>query len=135
MAKSQRGRVWERAGSCCEYCRMHQAFDVQPFQLDHIRAQKHGGLATDENPALCCLPCNAAKGPNIAGFDPISDALVLLFNPRQDAWSEQFAWNGAMLIGRTAVGRATIQVLGMNSPERVEHRRLLIEADLFPPKG
>lgn len=47
-------------------------------------------------------------------------------------WEEHFAWVGPVLTGRTAIGRTTIDVLVMNAPERVELRRLLIRAGLFP---
>ncbi|MGH7171510.1 MAG: hypothetical protein ACRELF_09615 [Gemmataceae bacterium] len=36
------------------------------------------------------------------------------------------------MTGRTAIGRTTIDVLAINLPERVEHRRLLLRAGLFP---
>ena len=59
MADSRRQRVWDWAGGFCEYCRVPQELDVQPFQLDHIRAQKHSGATTAANLALSCLPCNS----------------------------------------------------------------------------
>jgi hypothetical protein len=74
---------------------------------------------------LACAYCNGAKGSNIAGYDPASDVLVPLFNPRTDSWAEHFAWNGPLLVGKSAVARATIEVLRINAAERVEHRRLL----------
>ena len=112
---------------------MPQEFDVLPFQLDHIRAQKHRGPTTTGNLALACLPCNTYKGPNIAGIDPVTDSLVPLFNPRTDDWNEHFRWRGERLVGKTAVARATIEVLEINSRERMEHRRLLTKARVFPP--
>ena len=126
MAKSGRQLVKERARRRCEYCHLPQECDVQPFQLDHIRAQKHSGATSPANLAWSCLPCNTFKGPNVAGYDPESTSLQPLFNPRQDVWSEHFAWNGPKLLGLTPVGRTTIDVLRINQPERVEHRRLLI---------
>ncbi len=124
--------VWDRAGDACEYCGLPQSLDVLPFQIDHIIAEKHHGLTVAENLALCCLNDNLHKGPNIAGIDPETGALTRLFHPRQDRWEEHFAWVGPELTGRTAVGRTTIDVLGINLPERVEHRRLLLRAGLFP---
>jgi hypothetical protein len=38
-----------------------------------------------------------------------------------------------MLIGRTAIGRATVAVLGMNLPHRVTLREKLLAAGRFPP--
>jgi hypothetical protein len=49
------------------------------------------------------------------------------------AWDRHFRWDGADLIGRTAVGRTTIAVLAMNDPDVIKVRRSLIEAGLFPP--
>jgi HNH endonuclease len=105
---------------------MPEDCDVRPFQLDHIRSQKHAGSSDLENLAWSCLPCNSFKGPNVAGYEPDSDRLFPLFNPRQDHWSEHFAWKGSVLIGLTPIGRTTIVVLKINQPDRVEHRRLLL---------
>ena len=30
--------VWQRAGACCEYCRMPQIYDELPFEIDHAIA-------------------------------------------------------------------------------------------------
>ena len=131
MAVIRRRLIRDRAGGRCEYCHMRDEFDVLPFQLDHIRAQKHAGLTTAANLAWVCLPCNSYKGPNVAGYDPESNSLQPLFNPRKDIWAEHFAWDGPLLDGLTAIGRTTIEVLRVNLPGRVEHRRLLIEAGCF----
>jgi hypothetical protein len=133
MAVSRRQRVWDRAGGRCEYCQMPRDLDVQPFQLDHIRAQKHAGPTTVANLSLSCLACNSYKGANVAGYDPEGGELQPLFNPRQDEWDEHFDWEGPVLRGKTPVGRVTIEVLRINLAERVEHRRLLIEVGVFPP--
>jgi hypothetical protein len=132
MDEALRRLVWDRGGGVCEYCRLPQWLDVLPFQIDHIIAEKHHGLTVAANLALCCLNDNLHKGPNIAGLDPETGALTRLFHPRHDAWDEHFAWLGPELTGRTDVGRTTIDVLAINSAERVEHRRLLIQAGLFP---
>ncbi|HLQ44192.1 MAG TPA: HNH endonuclease signature motif containing protein [Planctomycetaceae bacterium] len=131
MAKSRRQLVRNRAGRCCEYCHLPEQADIQPFQVDHIRAQKHSGADSLQNMAWSCLPCNSYKGPNVAGYDPETDRLSALFDPRRDDWSEHFAWDGPRLVGLTPVGRATIAVLRMNLAERVEHRRLLMAAGDF----
>lgn len=131
MADSLRQQVIERAGGHCEYCQMPQELDAQPFQLDHIRAQKHHGRTELSNLALSCLPCNSYKGPNVAGYDPESGELVSLFNPRTDRWAEHFKWDGPTLRGKTPTARATMEVLRINTAERVEHRQLLLDAELL----
>jgi cation diffusion facilitator CzcD-associated flavoprotein CzcO len=70
------------------------------------------------NLALACYHCNAHKGPNLSGIDPESGELVRLFHPRQDRWDEHFERNGVLIVGRTAVGRATVGLLKMNAADR-----------------
>jgi HNH endonuclease len=125
---SRRQRIWDRAGGRCEYCRLAQSDTTLPHEVDHVRARKHRGPTTLANTCLACAQCNAAKGPNAAGYDPATDQLVPLFNPRADSWADHFAWDGPVLVGKTPVGRATIEVLGINRADRVEHRRLLAES-------
>jgi hypothetical protein len=45
-------------------------------------------------------------------------ALVRLFHPRQDRWDEHFERNGVLIVGRSAVGRATVGLLKMNAADR-----------------
>jgi hypothetical protein len=132
MAVSRRERVRRRAGGACEYCRIPELYDVQPFQIDHVRSRKHLGPNSLVNLAWSCLPCNVFKGPNVAGYDPETDRLSPLWNPRDEDWSKHFAWDGPKLIGLTASGRTTIDVLRINRPERIELRRLLQRAKLMP---
>jgi len=129
---SLRQKVWKRADACCEYCQLPQGLTVLPHETDHIVAQKHGGRTVFENLCLACAQCNAFKGPNIAGRDPVSGEVTRLFDPRQDEWTEHFHWNGAILAAKTPVGRTTAAVLNFNAPERMQHRQLLIAAGLYP---
>jgi hypothetical protein len=111
---------------------MPEEFDPLPFAIDHIRPRYHHGLTTAENLCVSCFNCNTFKAVNVAGHDPDTGALTPLFHPRSDDWDTHFAWNGPLVRGFTAVGRTTIDVLRMNLPERVEHRRLLMELGVFP---
>ena len=135
MAKSWRASVRARARGCCEYCHLPESLTVTPHEIDHIRSQKHGGRKTLRNLALACFYCNSYKGPNVAGFDPLTDQLEPLFNPRDQDWSEHFEWKGAELLGKSAIGRTTVEVLRINLAERVQHRERLLAAGLFPPKS
>jgi hypothetical protein len=130
MPETLRQEVRARAQDCCEYCRLHQDFDSMPFQLEHIIAEKHHGPTTLENLAWSCLNCNVHKGSNIAGLDPETGELTRLFHPRADTWKEHFKYVDARIVGRTPVGRTTIDVLNINLPERLEVRRLLLSAGL-----
>jgi hypothetical protein len=77
--------VRRRARLRCEYCRLPEAIAELPFQFDHVIAEQHGGLATEDNLALARARCNRHTGPNLSGIDPGSGKLTRLFNPRLDA--------------------------------------------------
>jgi HNH endonuclease len=127
-------RVRRRARYRCEYCQLPQSALPIRHQVDHIIAEQHEGGDEPSNLALACAHCNRHKGPNLSGLAPVTRELTRLYNPRQDRWREHFAWQGAVLIGLTAVGRTTIQVLAINDREMVEARETLIAEGRFPPK-
>ena len=56
-----------------------------------------------------------------------------MFNPRRHSWHRHFHWDGPLLVGRTAIGRATILVLEINLDYRVDLRQELIDEGVFPP--
>lgn len=128
MDASLRRLVEERAGGLCEYCRVPLEWEQSPPCVDHIIALKHGGPTVEENLALACYQCNGFKGDNIAGMDPATERLSALFHPRRQQWRRHFRWEGAILVGRTAIGRTTIHVLNINAEDRVQFRRLLIKS-------
>jgi hypothetical protein len=136
MDASLARQVRTRAKNVCEYCRMPQScYPTVPFPIDHIIARQHGGSTSLDNLVLSCLHDNTHKGPNIAGIDPLTRRITRLFNPRKDRWQRHFSWEGAWLIGKTAVGRTTIVVLAMNHPDAVAVRRSLIAEGLFSTSG
>ncbi len=123
MNAQTRRLVHERAGGHCEYCQLPQsAARFFAFHTEHIRAKQHGGTDRLDNLALACPDCNVHKGPNLTGIDPESDQSVRLFNPRIDQWEEHFAVEGPFIGGKTPIGRATVALLQMNEPERVQMR-------------
>ncbi|MDP7133920.1 MAG: HNH endonuclease, partial [Planctomycetota bacterium] len=75
--------------------------------------------------------CNLHKSSNLTGYDPLTDEITRLFNPRSDIWNDHFQLQGAIIEGRTAIGRTTAAVLNMNDEERVELRNELVELNLF----
>jgi hypothetical protein len=133
MDESLSRQIRRRAGDACEYCRMPRALHPMPFEIDHVIAKKHHGATVPSNLALSCLHCNGHKGSNIAGIDPVTKTLTRLFHPRRHKWSRHFRWDGPCLVGRTAIGRVTVDVLVMNDPVYVAVRLSLIEEGLFPP--
>lgn len=95
--------------------------------MDHIVAEQHGGETVPSNLALACPHCNRYKGPNIAGLDPDSGQLVRLFHPRTDLWTEHFEFEGPRIVGRTPVGRVTVQVLALNADDLLRFRAELLQ--------
>ena len=77
------------------------------------------------------LYCNSFKGSDISSLDAVTRKLTPLFNPRRHKWSRRCRWEGPNLIGRTAIGRVTIELLRINDPFRVEFREELIDEGAF----
>jgi 5-methylcytosine-specific restriction endonuclease McrA len=125
--------VWQRARSCCEYCRMPQAGDDAPFEIDHIVARKHRGSSAPGNLCLSCFYCNSFKGSDLASLDPKTRRITPLFNPRRHKWSRHFRWQGPSLVGRTAIGRATVALPHINDEYHVELHAGLMAEGIFPP--
>jgi HNH endonuclease len=119
--------VRQRAANRCEYCGLHQDHDEwSTFHVEHIVAKQHGGSDEEWNLALACQRCNLHKGPNLTGIDPDSGRITPLFHPRQHCWHDHFSFQGCLILGRTPVGRTTVQVLNMNAPQRIELRLKLL---------
>lgn len=127
MDKDVRQIVRKRAEERCEYCHLPQsAAAFFAFHIEHVIAKQHGGDDALENLALACPDCNAFKGPNLTSIDPETNSLVSLFHPRMHSWEEHFRLNGAVIVGRTPIGRATIRLLAMNEERRLEMRKELL---------
>ncbi len=105
-----------------EYCHFPEGFAELPFQIDHIIARQHGGATAADNLALACCFCNRYKGPNLSGYDEITREVVPLFHPRNQNWEQHFAWEGSVIVGKTACGRATIRTLSLNRPDAIAVR-------------
>jgi hypothetical protein len=62
--------------------------------------------------------------------------VVPIFNPRRQSWEAHFRWSPdcRTIIGRTPVGRATVEALALNSLARQALRSLWRDrlSDLFP---
>jgi hypothetical protein len=55
-----------------------------------------------------------AKDRISPGIDPESGVLTRLYHPRTNQWTDHFEWHGLTLLGKTAVGRTTVEVLAIN---------------------
>jgi hypothetical protein len=128
MDQAVRQFVRQRARQRCEYCGVPQhALAWARFHVEHIRARQHGGSDESENLALACQNCNLHKGPNLSAIDPTTIKVAPLFNPRRDQWSAHFVISDYRVIGLTEVGRATVSLLNMNDPDRIQLRAELTE--------
>lgn len=127
--------VRRRAGYACEYCKLPDTLHPGPFEGEHIIPKQHRGTTTLSNLAYSCPNCNRHKGPNLSGIDRVTSKtkLVRLFNPRRHVWHHHFRYDGPLIIGKTPIGRVTVQVLAMNDPLLVILRQELIEQGLFSP--
>jgi len=123
MDAATRNHVRQQAGHRCEYCGLRE--DQSPLaalHVEHVLPRKHGGNDDLDNLALACVDCNLHKGSNVAGYDPETGQLTELFHPRSQLWHEHFERQGVMIVGRTSIGRTTIDVLRLNAEERLQLR-------------
>jgi hypothetical protein len=119
--------VRQRADNRCEYCHIQQdQVPFVPFHVNHISPRKHGGGTHPSNLALSCMHCNLHKSSDLSGIDPDGGAITPLFHPRRDRWAEHFVFQGALIVGLTPVGRATVRTLNMNGADRLEVREELL---------
>jgi len=132
MSATLRLAVSKRANARCEYCQLPDLVPhLMRFQLEHIRARRHGGSSLLNNLAWACPRCNERKGTNLSAVDPDTNRVVRLFNPRRDAWSRHFFWEALCIRGVTATGRATAWLLDFNSGERLRLRQDLRILGMF----
>lgn len=134
VAPALRQRVRLRARNFCEYCRSHSDLTGHDFTVDHIMPLTAGGTDAFDNLCLCCFWCNNFKKSQTHGADPRTQTRVQLFNPRSDIWGQHFRWSptATRIVGRTAVGRATVLALRLNRPTLVRARRLWARYGLHP---
>jgi HNH endonuclease len=126
--------VAERAGERCEYCHAPERVFNFAFEVEHIVPRAAGGENLADNMALACESCNLYKSDATTGADPEEGRQVRLFHPRRDRWDEHFAFDGETgeLHGLTAVGRATVARLRMNSAFQLRARQHWTQLGLYP---
>jgi hypothetical protein len=127
-----RREVQERAGQCCEYCRIHEEDNFLPFEVDHIIAEKHHGETESSNLCWSCSTCNGYKGSDVASYDRETKQLTPLFNPRLQNWIDHFQLEEDRIVGLTPIGRVTISILKLNASQRIDDRAALIRLDRYP---
>ncbi len=131
ISAALRRLVGEHANHGCEYCLMPEIAVLVPHEVDHVIAQKHGGQTDETNLALACTICNKYKGSDLTSIDPSNGEIVRLYQPRHDRWCDHFQLKEGEILPLTAIGRVTVRLLQMNRPERVEERRVLLQANVL----
>jgi 5-methylcytosine-specific restriction endonuclease McrA len=111
-----RRRVFDRAAGRFEYCLLGQSGQEAKFHVDHIEPQAAGGATLLENLALACVSCSLRKAARRSALDPATKKEVPIFHPRNDRWSAHFRMEGALIVGKSATGRATVAALAFNRP-------------------
>jgi 5-methylcytosine-specific restriction endonuclease McrA len=112
-----RQRVRASAKDRCGYCLSPQRLVLGWLEIEHIVPKSRGGTDDEQNLWLACRLCNNWKSNQTEALDPESNQTARLFDPRQQQWSEHFAWSddGTHILGRTPCGRATIIALQLNN--------------------
>ncbi len=134
-ARLQR-QVLEDAGHRCSFCQSDELLSGIPLSTEHLVPMAAGGLTVRENLWRSCCPCNELKGIQTRALDPESGETAPLFNPRTQTWNEHFRWDeqGAMMIGLTPMGRATVVALQLNRPMPAGARRRWVLVGWHPPR-
>jgi 5-methylcytosine-specific restriction endonuclease McrA len=131
LSVSLRQLIAERARYRCEYCLLPQAGSMHRHEPDHIISRQHDGETREDNLAFACFRCNRYKGPNVGSFDPLTGALVSLFNPRTQRWEDHFKWEAAVVQALSPEGRVTVKLLRFNETDRVMERQRLRTVGLY----
>lgn len=137
ISEKLRRQVIERARGYCEYCHCPDSASSSPFAIDHIVPRARGGKTVLKNLAYACQGCNGKKRDKMQAVDPFTREVVDLFHPRQQKWSDHFAWNEdfTLMIGLTQTGRATLVALDLNRIGVVNLRKLLLNSNQHPMEG
>lgn len=129
-----RRRILERDQARCAYCQSPEALMGVTFEVEHILPLSLSGETSSDNLCLSCPTCNRHKANRIVAYDSETDTEIPIFHPRQQLWEDHFTWDedAATLIGITATGRATIEMLRMNRPVITQLRRYWVVLKLHP---
>ena len=103
---------------------MHHSLQGATFHVEHTVPRSAGGSDDAENLAWACPSCNLHKSDRVEGF----------FNPRTDDWSDHFEWDEYALVGKTPLGRATIEGFHLNDERRQKIRQAEQLFGFFPPE-
>lgn len=123
------------AGHRCGYCRTDERLTGSLLSIEHILPIAAGGPTERENLWRSCRECNERKGAQVQATDPESGEIIALYNPRTQSWDDHFRWSedGLLVIGLTAIGRATVVAIDLNRPHQIVARQRWAMVGWHPP--
>lgn len=135
IPKKLRQSVADEAKYRCGYCLTVEKIIGAPMEIEHIVPESLGGETIEDNLWLSCSYCNDYKNDRVSAIDPLTNEVVSLFNPRRERWHDHFLWDNdaTHIIGRTPIGRATVNALKLNRPHLVYSRTLWVMVGWHPP--
>ncbi|MDX2272707.1 MAG: HNH endonuclease signature motif containing protein [Cyanobacteriota bacterium] len=131
-------KVRTAAQNRCGFCLSPQHLVMARLEIEHIIPLSKGSTSDESNLWLACPICNRYKSDKTTAPDPHTGETVSLFNPRTQVWADHFTWSedGIRIVGKTAMGRATVAVLHLDTdPDALEVRRFWVLAGWHPPES
>jgi hypothetical protein len=113
---------------------MHQDLQGATFHLELVVPITRGGKTALDNLALARPSCNLHKSDRVEILNAESHEITMLFHPRRDVWSDHFEWSGYRIMGKTAIGTATVKAFDLNHPRRQRVREAEEMFGWFPPQ-
>ncbi|MEA5459068.1 HNH endonuclease signature motif containing protein [Arcicella sp. LKC2W] len=135
ISASSKQLIIKRSKGYCEYCKCPSDFSTELFSIEHIIPRSKSGSNELDNLAYACIGCNIYKSDKTEFIDVVSQAISILYNPRKMNWTDHFIWDESLtiIIGKTAIGRATTEGLKLNRTPVKNLRRALISIGEHPP--
>ncbi len=135
ISASSKQLIISRSKGYCEYCKCPSDFSTELFSIEHIIPRSKSGSNELDNLAYACIGCNIYKSDKTEFIDVVSQTISILYNPRKMNWIDHFIWDESLtiIIGKTAIGRATIEGLKLNRTPVKNLRRALISIGEHPP--
>jgi exopolyphosphatase/pppGpp-phosphohydrolase len=128
--------IRRQAKNRCGYCLNPQELLPYKLEIEHLTPKASGGASTEENLWLACPTRNAHKAAKTEALDNLTGKTVKLFNPRTQIWREHFEFSRdkTQIIGKTPIGRATVESLQINNFYQTTARSIWVEMNRFPPE-
>ncbi|MBS1798180.1 MAG: HNH endonuclease [Acidobacteria bacterium] len=128
-------KIRNQAQNRCGYCLVPQKLVSYKLEIEHFHPKAKGGTDDESNLWLACRQCNLNKGVKTEGFDVLTSNDVRIFNPRNQIWTEHFAFteDGTEIIGKTPCGRATVSALQLKGELPGTARAFRKLTGIYPP--